>query len=285
MKNKCCKIGLVMKSLQADFFKVMQKGAEEYVAESKECELLSVGTNTQTEVDLQVSLVERLIDEGVDAIVVVPIDSKALVAPVVKAVRAGIKVVNIDIRLDEDMLRAESVSVDFVGPDNFAASYEAGCRLASSLSSGDLVVMVEGLSVADNARQRKAGFDRAIAESGLECVASLPADWETAKAESVFRDMYLAHPDIKAVFCCNDAMALGVIDVLKEAGCKGGDIKVAGFDNDEVMRPLIDEGWLFVTVDAYGSQMAVEGIRHAMTLLGEDRCSLGDKSTPFTVVQ
>ena len=85
--------------------------------------------------------------------------------------------------------------------------------------------------------------------------------------------------------CCNDAMALGVINVLKAAGRKPGEIKIVGFDNDAVMSPLLAEGWLLATVDAYASQMGVEGIRHALRLLDENKRSSGDKATEFTVIE
>lgn len=284
MENKSIRIGLVMKSLQADFFKVMQQGAEEFVNETGCCALTSVGTDSQTETEKQIALVDRLAAEGMDAIVVVPIDSKALVRPVADAVKKGITVVNIDIRLDSDMLRDSGVAVDFVGPDNFAAAYAVGQKVASELSEGDKVIMIEGLPAADNARQRKAGFSKAIAEARLDCVAAAPANWETATAETVFRKLFAANPDIKAVFCCNDAMALGVISVLKDSGKKPGEIKIAGFDNDAVMTPLLKEGWLTATADAYAQQMAVEGIKHALRLLESKESHSGDKATSYTII-
>lgn len=284
MKKNDYTVGLVMKSLQADFFKDMQRGAEQYVDAEKCCELISTGTDSQTEIDRQIALVEELTARWVDAMVVVPIDSKALVAPVAKAVRAGIKVVNIDIKLDDELLDREGVKVDFVGPDNLAASYAVASLLAGTLPTGTPVAVIEGLPVADNARQRKAGVDRAIAEHGLVCRASVPANWETGTAEEVFRRILEEHPDIKAVFSCNDAMALGVINVLRAAGKSPGEIAVTGFDNDAVMRPLLDEGWMRATVDAYGSQMAVEGIRHALHLLETGSDALGDKATPFDII-
>lgn len=285
MENKTPKVGLVMKSLQADFFKVMQEGAEKYVDETACCQLESVGTDTQTEIEKQIALVRQLADGGVDALVVVPIDSKALVAPVADAVRKGVTVVNIDIKLDDDLLEKEGIKVDFVGPDNFTASYAVGKKLAAVLAKGDKVIMIEGLPVAENAQQRKAGFDKAIEEAGLDCVASEPANWETATAEEVFKKLYAAHPDVKAVFCCNDAMALGVINVLKAAGRKAGEVKIVGFDNDAVMAGYLADGWLLATVDAYASQMGVEGIRHALHLLSENSPATGDKPTEFTVIE
>lgn len=285
MKDRKPIVGLVMKSLQADFFKVMQQGAEEFVDSTGCCELISTGTASQTEVERQIELVRELTAQGIDAMVVVPIDSKALVAPVAEAVRKGVTVVNIDIKLDPDMLRSESVEVDFVGPDNFTAAHAVGECLAAQLENGDKVIMIEGLPVADNAQQRKAGFDKAIAEHGLDCVASAPANWETSTAEEVFTKLYAEHPDIKAVFCCNDAMALGVINVLKGMGMKAGEIKIVGFDNDAVMAPLLAEGWLLATIDAYASQMGAEGIRHALALLEGGKQSSGDRASAFSLIK
>ena len=76
-----------MKSLQADFFKVMKEGAIQYAAPLPFLDLVCVGTATQTEVKEQIDLMYSLIHQQVDAIVLVPIDSKALVQPAVEAVR------------------------------------------------------------------------------------------------------------------------------------------------------------------------------------------------------
>ncbi len=107
-----------MKSLQADFFKVMKEGAVQYAAPLPFLDLVCVGTATQTEVKEQIDLMYSLIHQQVDAIVLVPIDSKALVQPAVEAVRKGIPVINIDIQLDAQLLEQAGVEVAFVGPDN-----------------------------------------------------------------------------------------------------------------------------------------------------------------------
>ncbi len=267
IENKIYKIGLVMKSLQADFFQEMKRGAEAFAVSHPEIELISAGTASQTEIEAQIELVKNFIHERVDALVVVPIDSKALVAPVVKAIKAGIKVVNIDIRLDEDMLHEEGVELTYVGPDNETASRLVGDVLADTLQKGDKVVLIEGLQVAENAQQRRKGFMQSIENHELNLVASGSADWETEKAAEVFAALLAQHSDIKGVFCCNDAMALGVIGVLK-ASEKAGQVKVVGFDNDTSIKPLLADGSLLATVDAHASQMAVQGIEYAMRLLG-----------------
>lgn len=265
MTNKP-RIGLVMKSLQADFFKVMQKGALDFAQADGTFELITSGTNSQTEILQQIKLVDYMISQQVDAIVLVPIDSKALVPVVVKAVEAGITVVNIDIKLDQDLLKKSGVSLTYVGPDNEGASKVVGDVLAKAIPPKAKVMIIEGLKVAENAAQRKSGFLRSISENSLNLVASEAADWETDKAEALFRSLFAKHPDIDGVMCSNDAMAEGVIKVLKEAG-KSGSIKVVGFDNDPVATQLIQEGSLLATIEAYGAKMAVMGIENAIELL------------------
>lgn len=253
-----------MKSLQADFFKVMKEGAIQYATSLPFLDLVCVGTATQTEIKEQIGLVYSLIEQQVDAIVLVPIDSKALVQPVVEAVKRGISVVNLDIQLDSHLLEQAGVEVSFVGPDNFAAAYEVGKLLSGRLQVDDEVAIIEGLVVADNARLRKSGFVKAIAEKGLNLVASEPADWETAKATEVFQTIWMDHPDLKAVYCSNDAMALGVLRLMQE---RNRYLPVVGFDNDEVMKKFLTTGQLVATADIFSSRMAVQGIEFALEVL------------------
>lgn len=270
-----------MKSLQACFFKVMEEGAVRYADSLPLLDLVCVGTATQTEVKEQIDLMHSLIDRQVDAIVLVPIDSKALVPPVVAAVGKGIPVINIDIRLDADLLAQAGVKVPFVGPDNFTAAYEVGQVLSRRLQTGDKVAIIEGLAVADNARQRKRGFLKAIEESRLKLVASEAADWETTKAAEVFRAMWLQYPDLKAVYCSNDAMALGVLRLMQE---KGRYLPVAGFDNDAAMKEFLSTGRLVVTVDIFSSQMAVRGIEFALDVLEGKIENKGSYTTAHTII-
>lgn len=282
MKHKPV-IGLVMKSLQAEFFQEMKKGAEAFAREQNSFELITVGTSSQTEIELQIQLVESLTEQKVDAIVVVPIDSRALVPPVVKAIEAGIKVINIDIKLDEELLQENGIELTYVGPDNESASQMVGNVLGQKLGKGARVILIEGLQVAENAKQRKLGFLKSIDEYQLELVASEAADWETDKAEKVFEELFAKNPDVAGVMCCNDAMAMGVIRVLEKEG-KDGKIQVVGFDNDASAQPLLKSGAMLATIDAFGSQMAVEGIEYALKVINGME-NKGSFTTKFILVK
>jgi ribose transport system substrate-binding protein len=281
MKHKSS-IGLVMKSLRAEFFQEMKKGALIFAENQNNFELICVGTSTQTEIDLQIELVDDLIKQKVDAIVLVPIDSKALVPVVVKAVNSGIKVINIDIKLDEEMLKENNVELTYVGPDNEQASKMVGDVLAKKLHKGSKVVLIEGLAVAENAQQRKQGFLKSIAEYELDLIASEAADWETGKAEQLFEKLFTEHPEVEGVMCSNDAMAIGVLNILRKNN-KAGDIPIVGFDNDASVEPLIKSGEMLATIDAFGSQMAVQGIEFALKVL-DGMENKGSFSTRFELI-
>ena len=266
MSKKLPIVGLVMKSLEAEFFQDMKKGAINYAKKRGDLELIPVGTESQTEIEKQIQLVEGFIDRGVDAMVVIPIDSKALVPPVIKAVKAGIEVVNIDIMLDTDMLNEHHIELVFVGPDNETAAKTVGDVLAKELGKDGKVIVIEGVPAAMNAQQRKQGFLNSINEYGLNLLASGVANWETEQAFSVFSSLFQQNPDVQGIMCANDAMAIGVLKVLEAAG-KAGKIKVIGFDNDDSVGPLIQDGKMLATIDCFGSQMAAEGINYAMRAL------------------
>jgi ribose transport system substrate-binding protein len=152
-------VGLVMKSLANEFFKSMEEGARKFAAQDGTFTLVPVGMNSETDIDTQISAVENFITQKADVICVAPADSVGLVAPVKKAIAAGITVVNFDVKLDDKALaKAGLKDLVFVGPDNREGAYLAGQALAKKLGKGGKVFIIEGNPGADNAQMRKAGL-------------------------------------------------------------------------------------------------------------------------------
>ena len=113
------RVALIMKSLANEFFKTMQDGAEAHQkSHAGDYDLISTGIKNETDVAEQISLVEQMAAQHVDAIVIAPADSKALVPACQKAAALGIVVVNIDNKLDADALKEKNVTIPFVGPNN-----------------------------------------------------------------------------------------------------------------------------------------------------------------------
>ena len=275
-------IGLVMKSLANEFFKDMEEGAIKHVKARGDLTLIPVGMHSETDIDTQINAVENFITQKVNAIVIAPADSRALVPPLARALKAKIIVINIDVALDKDAMKQAGIQLAFVGPDNREGARMSGEVLAKALGPGGKVVIIEGNPGADNAQQRKLGFDDAVKQGKLKLIESRTAHWETEEANTVFSNILTAHPDVQGVMCANDSMALGVVKAIDAAG-KSGKIKVVGFDNIPAIRPLVKEGKVIATIDQFGSDMASNGIDYAMKALKGQKLS-GWIKTPIKLV-
>ena len=277
------RVALVMKSLANEFFKTMQDGAEaDQKAHANEYELLSTGIKNETDVDQQISLVEQMVAQHVDAIVLAPADSKAMVPVCRKARDAGIVVVNIDNKLDADALKEKNLAVPFVGPNNMKGAKLAGDYLAKKLSKGDAVAIVDGQPGAFNAIQRHDGFEAAMKDAGMNIVTSQSAQWEADKATPLVSSILRSHPEIKAFLCANDSMCLGAHTSLRDAN-KVQQVQLVGFDNIAAVQELIRKGDVLCTVDQHADQIAVDGIRYALEIL-KNHSTPTDKETPVDLV-
>jgi ribose transport system substrate-binding protein len=265
------KIGLVMKSLANEFFKQMEAGAEAYAAKNAaKFDFKAVGMKDERDFASQVDAVENFVTQKYDIIVVAPADSKAMVTPLAKAVKAGVAVINIDVELDKDAKKAAGIDLAFFGPDNRAGAKLAGDALAKALGAGGKVVILEGNPEADNGQQRKKGFEDSIAEGKLQLLDSKTAHWETEEANTLMTNFLTQYHDIQGVMAANDSMALGVVKALDSAG-KSGTIKVVGFDNIPAVQPLIKGGKMLATVEQYGAQMAAMGIDYGLRQLAGEK--------------
>lgn len=264
------KIGLVMKSLANEFFVNMAKQAEAHqAAHANQYSLLVNGTKNESDLAQQVALIDQMIASGMQAIVLAPADSKAVVPAVVRAVKAGLVVINIDNRLDKTALAEYGISVPFVGPDNFEGAFLVGDYAASRLNAGDEVIVLEGIPSAINSKQRRDGFIKAIEQNNLNMVALQSADWEQTKAAQVSASLLIQHPNVKAIFAANDNMALGAIAAIGRAKLSEDPI-VVGFDNISAIAPHIQSGKALATVDQFGGQLAVFGIEKALAALASE---------------
>jgi ribose transport system substrate-binding protein len=277
------RVALVMKSLANEFFLTMENGARAHQrAHADQYELLANGIKDELDVSRQIDLVEQMIAQKVDAIVIAPADSKALIPVCKKARQAGIIVVNIDNKFDDAVLASSGVTFPFVGPDNRKGAKAVGDYLARKLKPGDPVAIVEGAPNAFNGQQRKLGFEDAMNAAGMKIVSSQSGYWETEKANQVVAAVITEHPDLKAVLCANDSMALGAVAALRSAG-KLGQVLVVGYDNIAAVQQLLKEGRMLATADQHADQLAVFGIEYALEML-RDKTTPADRETPVDLV-
>ena len=277
------RVALVMKSLANEFFVTMAEGAKAHQAASGGAYSLVVnGIRNESDLSQQVALVEQMMAQGVDAIVIAPADSRALVPVLAKALRQKIVVVNIDNKLDDATLQQAGIDVPFVGPDNRDGARAVGGALARQLRRGDKVAILEGIPTAFNAQQRRLGFEDAMREGGMQVVSVQSAHWEQAEADTISAALLREHHDLAAILASNDNMALGAAAAVRQAG-KIGKVAVVGFDNIAAVRQLVEDERIVATADQHGDRLAVYGIEYALALLkGGSRPQ--DRQTPVDVV-
>ncbi|SDS79077.1 sugar ABC transporter substrate-binding protein [Pseudomonas granadensis] len=279
------KVALVMKSLANEFFLTMEDGAKAYQKEhSADFDLISNGIKDETDTAGQTKIVEQMILAKVDALVIAPSDSKAMVPVIKKAVDAGITVINIDNQLDPAIVKSKNISVPFVGPDNRKGARLVGEYLAKQLKAGDEVGIIEGVSTTTNAQQRTAGFKDAMEAAQIKIVSLQSGDWEIDKGNKVAASILSEYPDVKALLTGNDSMAVGAVSAVRAAG-KAGQVKVVGYDNINAIKPMLKDGRVLATADQFAAKQAVFGIETALKIIKGEKVDSGANGVIETPVE
>ena len=279
------KVALVMKSLANEFFLTMEDGAKAYQKEHfADFDLISNGIKDETDTAGQTRIVEQMILAKVNALVIAPSDSKAMVPVIKKAVDAGITVINIDNQLDPQIVKSKNISVPFVGPDNRKGARLVGEYLAKQLKAGDEVGIIEGVSTTTNAQQRTAGFKDAMEAAQIKVVSLQSGDWEIDKGNKVAASILSEYPDVKALLAGNDSMAVGAVSAVRAAG-KAGKVQVVGYDNINAIKPMLKDGRVLATADQFAAKQAVFGIETALKILKGEKVDSGVNGVIETPVE
>ena len=259
-------IVLVMKTLTNPFFVEMEKGARR--AEKELGVNLQVKTAAQeTSIEQQVQIIEDMITAKADAIIIAPGDSQRLVPVLKKAADSGIKIVNLDNRLDpEAVKKAGLMPVPFISVDNEKAAYEAAKYVVDTINKPTEAAILEGIRSADNARQRMEGAKRAFAgNKAIRLVAAESANWKIDEGYAVTQQIFSKHPNVKLIFAANDMMGLGALKYLQETGKT--DVKIGAYDALAEAVSEVKAGRLMVTVDQQAAEQGFQGVVLAMRIL------------------
>ena len=260
-------VALVVKTLNNQFFIDMEAGAKA-AADSLGVELIVQAPDREIDVERQMQIVENLIQRNVNVLMLVPNGSKEIVPAVVKANAAKIPVITVDTRVDAATLTADGGRVaTFIGSDNEDGGRMAGAFLIERLHGTAKVAVLEGVPGHETADARLRGFRKALAgAAGMQIVASQPANMERDQAFNVTQNILQAHPDITALFACNDVMALGALEAIQAAG-KANAISVVGFDAQDDARKAITEKRMAATIAQNPREMGRMAVITAMKLI------------------
>jgi ribose transport system substrate-binding protein len=252
------KIGLSISTLDNPFFVSMRSGAQQ-AAKDQGVQLLVA--DAQNDSATQQDDVQNFVTQQVDAILVNPVDPKAIVPAIQAANQANIPV----LCLDRGASGGEVETL--IASDNVKGGMIAGEEMLELVGSGN-IAQLEGIPGTDPARDRGQGFEQAIsAQDDVELVASQTANFDRAEGLNVTENILQANPDIKGIFAQNDEMALGAVRALR--GRAGSDVKVVGFDGIEDALKAIQSGKMNATVAQQPDKIGSLGVENAMKVIDD----------------
>lgn len=262
-------VGMVLKSVRNEFFIEMAKGAETYATTHPDALTLQLeGIQQEVDVTGQEAIIRKMIGQKVDALVVVPTDSVAMLPVLMEAIRAGILVINMDNKLDDRALVLEGVNIPFVGPSNFVGARSVGEYVSKKLPAGSKVGLIEGPPGAINSRARSDGFRAALRAADMVVAGVRSGYWDIAQGKSATIDLLKATPDVNALLCSNDNMAIGAAQALAELGLKGK-VLIGGYDNIPGIHPYLNDGSVVATADQYPGKQAQYALDLALKALAQ----------------
>ena len=187
--------------------------------------------NPGADAALQNEQIRELIEADVDAVFLSPVDQEEITPALEELQKAGIPVVNVDTRV-----KAVDLVDAFVGSDNKNAGYVCGKDLKERCPEGGKVVILESPAT-NSVNERITGFEEAIANSGFEVLERVDVEADSEKAKISMQAFLQEHPEIDAVMCGNDPIALGALQAIREADRT--DILVYGVDGSPAAKAEI----------------------------------------------
>jgi ribose transport system substrate-binding protein len=249
------KVAVVISTLNNPWFVVLAESAVENARKlGYEAKIFDSQNNPATESDN----FENLIASGFDAILFNPTDADGSIVNILKAKAAGVPVFCMDREVN-----ADDAATSQILSDNYSGCVEIGIEFVKALGGKGKYVELLGLVGDNNTWARSGGFHSVVDEfPDLKMVAQQSADFDRNRAMEVMETILQAQPDIDAVFCGNDAMAMGAFQALQAAG-KDDQVKVFGFDGAADVIEKIGEGKIVATGMQYPKVMAQTAAQYA----------------------
>jgi ABC-type sugar transport system substrate-binding protein len=242
------KIAVVISTLNNPWFVVLGDTAKERAEQlGYEATIFDSQNDTAKESDH----FENIIAGGYAAILFNPTDADGSIANARKAKEANIPTFCIDREINSN-----DVATTQILSDNYTGCVELGQYFVKKMSGKGNYVELLGILGDNNTWNRSKGFHSVVDNyPDLKMVAQQTAEFDRTKAMEVLESTLQAHPEIDAVFCGNDAMAMGAYQALVAAG-KADEVKVFGFDGAKDVIDSIRDGKIVATGMQFPKKMA-----------------------------
>lgn len=233
------KIGFSQVTLQSPFYVQLRNGAE---AAAKAGGDTLIFLDANGDVSKQNNDIQDLITQGVNALIINPVNPDAVVPSLEAAKAAGIPVITVDRSINGEGVTAH------IGRDNKAMGKLVGeavvKKLADAGVQGAKIIEIQGDAGGAVMMDRRDGFHAAIEGSGHTIVEGPYAEYIRSNAVTAMQDLLQANSDVKVVYAHNDDMALGALQVLTENN--RSDVFVSGVDGLSEALQLMESGGNYV---------------------------------------
>jgi len=236
------------------------------------------GTN---DANLQISQVETFINDGVDAIVLLPTDGAALTEVAIEAMEAGIPVINVDREFSSTFAARTTI----LG-DNYGMGVSAGTYICDKLggNADAIVAEVAGIDSLPLTQDRSRGFADALDDCGLKVNNRVAADFTVQGGEAVTSQLLAAAPHIDAIWNHDDDQGLGVLAAIEAAG-RDEFFMVGGAGSKNAMDAIKADNSVLKATIIYPSTQAADGIRLARLIVqGKSLSDLVEVEIPNRIV-
>ncbi len=258
-------IAVIPKGTTHEFWKAIHAGA---VKGSRELDVDIIWKGPQKEDDReqQVQVVENFIARQVDAIVLAPLDERALAIPVSEAARRNIPVVIIDSGLQGKDF------ISFVATDNYKGGTLGGRRLGELLGGSGKVVMLRYMEGSESTTQREQGFLDTMEKEFPDIELLSTNQYAGPTTESAYQkseNLLNRFPEsegsggIDGIFCPNESSAFGMLRALQDAD-RAGKVTFVGFDSSEKLVQALRSGEIKGLVLQNPFRMGYLGVKTAV---------------------
>jgi ribose transport system substrate-binding protein len=243
------------------------QSAKDVAAQYDDVELrVAEGTN---DVNLQISQVETFINDKVDAIVLLPFDGAAMTPVALKAMNAGIPVINVDREFDDP----NAARVTILG-DNYGMGVSAGQFVCDNLDGKTDAVVAEiaGIDSLPLTQDRSRGFKDALAECDQNVDNRVAAEFTVESGEEQAANLLQAAPHIDFLWNHDDDQGVGVLAAIKNAG-RDEFTMIGGAGSANAMRDIQSGDTVLKATVIYPSTQAADGIKLARLLVQQKNLS------------
>lgn len=263
-------IYVIVKVLGNQYWSILQAGAEQ-AAKELGCKVVVVGTALESDIEGQLTLLQNAVSAQADGIVIAPLDSVSLDAPITEAYNSGIPVVLVDTVIKSDNYSA-ALLTNNVEAGKVAAEELLGRLKETGLDETDeaQIAIQVGSTGSQTINDRVTGFNEYWS-------ANAPASWvvlnddikvndgDISKAVGFCQDFLTTYPNLKAVFGPNNGSTVGFVTGLTES--KRTDVSMVGFDFSAEIETMIRSGEYDVaSVVQRQYFMGYDGVKTALEL-------------------